>query len=41
MNKIKIIISLILMSICIIFVGEYGITYLNNFANDLLNTTII
>ena len=41
MKRIKIIISLILIFIGIILVGEYGITYLDNFAGDLPNTTII
>ena len=41
MKRIKIIISLILIFIGIIFVGEYGIIYLDNFANDMPNTTII
>src|SRR5699024_8030115 len=41
MKRIKIIISLILIFIGIILVGEYGITYLDNFANDMPNTTII
>ena len=41
MKRIKIIISLILIFIGIILVGEYGITYLDNFSNDMPNTTII
>lgn len=41
MKRIKIILSLILIFIGIILVGEYGITYLDNFAGDLPNTTII
>jgi len=40
-KRIKIIISLILIFIGIILVGEYGITYLDNFANNIPNTTII
>ena len=40
-KRIKIIISLILIFIGIILVGEYGITYLDKFANNLPNTTII
>lgn len=40
MKKIKIVISLILIFIGLILVGELGIIYLENFANDLPNTTI-
>lgn len=40
MKRIKIILSLILIFIGIILVGEYGITYLDNFSNDIPNTTI-
>lgn len=41
MKKIKITLSLIVIFIGLIFVGELNIFYLENFANDLPNTTII
>lgn len=41
MKRIKIIISLILIFIGIIFMSEISIFYLDNFANDIPYTTII
>lgn len=41
MKKLKIILSLILIFIGLIFVGEFGIFYLDSFMNDIPNTTII